>query len=189
MPVTAGRSALHRGGDARMRRENTVSDPSVQFDRRLVDRLVDCWRRAHADTAAPTLDAFYALELDDMVAHLVLIELQKNGCAPVFRMIGPAYRREWIADATGCPTTAVPPDTLLGRAVQHWREALARAVPVAGGGGFTDLQGQNVLYRSIILPLCEDGRRITHLLCAASGARTKRTSAGADVRAGSARAG
>ena len=35
-------------------------------------------------------------------------------------------------------------------------------------GGFTNLDGEDVLYRSVFLPISEDGTQITHLMAAFS---------------------
>ena len=36
--------------------------------------------------------------------------------------------------------------------------------PIANVSEFTNLQGEDVLYRCVIHLICEDGKRITHLI-------------------------
>jgi hypothetical protein len=50
------------------------------------------------------------------------------------------------------------------RGVIFWRVAAEMRKPISDVGEFTNLHGEDVLYRSVILPISEDGKRITHLM-------------------------
>ena len=45
-----------------------------------------------------------------------------------------------------------------------WRVAAEMRKPIADVSEFTNLHGEDVLYRCVILLICEDGNRITHLI-------------------------
>ncbi|MBT6426502.1 MAG: hypothetical protein HOK30_02470, partial [Rhodospirillaceae bacterium] len=49
-----------------------------------------------------------------------------------------------------------------------WRVAAEMRKPIADVGEFTNKQGEDVLYRSVLLPISEDGKKITHLMAAFS---------------------
>lgn len=132
-------------------------------------RLLALWRHARTGAEAPTLDAVYAQPLHDMVPHMVVLELAPAGRDPVVRLVGAAFRSTSRPDAEGRPVSSVAERTLLGRAVSHWREALERDVPITQGGSFSNGDGRTWLYRSVILPISDDGQAVTHLLCAANG--------------------
>ena len=46
----------------------------------------------------------------------------------------------------------------------YWRVAAEMGKPISDVGEFTNLHGEDVLYRSVILSISEDGKRITHLM-------------------------
>ena len=62
----------------------------------------------------------------------------------------------------------LPEDCLIQYAVQYYREVLDKEVPISRGGDFIKYDGLKVLYRSIILPMSDDGATISGLLGAAN---------------------
>jgi hypothetical protein len=59
---------------------------------------------------------------------------------------------------------------LLDHATRNVGEVLTRQVPVIRSGEFVNEEGQNVMYRSILLPLSQDQDTID---CVVGGARCK----------------
>ncbi len=58
--------------------------------------------------------------------------------------------------------------TLVEHAIEYYPEILYRGVTISRGGEFMKYDGNKELYRSIIMPMSEDGRTISGLLCAAN---------------------
>ena len=58
--------------------------------------------------------------------------------------------------------------TLAAVSVAYIDEVLEKGVPISRGGEFIKDDGLKVLYRSIILPMSDDGEAISGLLCAAN---------------------
>ena len=77
-------------------------------------------------------------------------------CGPLFR---DAYGRNPVDLAA---KKYLPSST--DRGLIFWRVAAEMRKAIADVGEFTNLHGEEVLYRSVILPISEDGKRITHLM-------------------------
>ncbi len=83
---------------------------------------------------------------------------------PVFGYVGETHVTHHGDDLTGRPVSAAGPDSLLGRAVDYLDDVLLRQVPVSYGGEFPGPGGVPVPYRSILLPLSDDGETVTAVL-------------------------
>ena len=77
--------------------------------------------------------------------------------------------REWCGDGQ-YPTFANvnPANSLIEQAASYYQEILDRGVPISRGGEFVKYDGMKVLYRSIILPMSDDGITVSGLLGAAN---------------------
>jgi hypothetical protein len=135
-------------------------------ERRLVHRLIEHWRSAPKAPTLPTLDAVYGQGLGR--CHRYLIVLDAGDDEPVFRFIGPVYVEQRAEQCIGRKISAAPQDTLLVRAVRHYRTVLHRRAPMIFSEEFTDRFGRRALYRSVLLPISNDGTRVTHLMGAAT---------------------
>ena len=62
----------------------------------------------------------------------------------------------------------VPENSLAGKSASFHREVVEKAVPISRGGEFVKPDGSTVLYRSVILPMSDDGETISGLLGAAN---------------------
>lgn len=87
---------------------------------------------------------------------------------PTFGYVGETHRATLGRDPTGTALATLEPDTLLAHAASYHARVLARAIPITIGGQFVDRDGCGILYRSILLPLGDDGR-IAALLGGANG--------------------
>jgi hypothetical protein len=68
----------------------------------------------------------------------------------------------------GTPASAWTPDALIRVAVSHTRDVLRKGVPMSHGDELRKFDGTRVLYRSILLPMSDDGETISGLLGAAN---------------------
>jgi hypothetical protein len=106
---------------------------------------------------------------DDLSASLVIVlgDASSSGRAAArFAFVG-ADLEGTVRVGSSCD--ALSPDTLLGAALQSLDVVLERRVPVSAGGELHGPNGRLRLYRSIVLPLSEDGVRIDALLGAVNG--------------------
>ncbi len=135
-------------------------------ERRMVHRLLEHWRDARNGGELPSLDAVYARKLGAIASQLIVLDVTGEG--PVFKMVGPFFVELVGQNLAGRPVSAVPRGSLIERAVYYYEEVLKRKVPISLGQSFVDVHGRTVLYRSIILPLSDDGTTVSQLLCAAN---------------------
>ena len=105
----------------------------------------------------PTPGEVDGTRIPDMWGHCFIVDLRATD-EPVFSYVGEHHVAILVRDPKGRPVSAAGADTLLGQAVSYHRQVLARGIPITLGGQFVNQAGRTVLYRSILLPLGEDGR-------------------------------
>lgn len=97
-------------------------------------------------------------QIPDMWGHCFLVDVRPAG-GPVFDYVGEHHLNGLVrGDSKGLPLSAASTDTLLGQAVSYHHQVLARGIPITLGGQFATTGGRTVIYRSILLPLGEEGR-------------------------------
>lgn len=140
-------------------------------EKRLVLRLLGIWRAACRDDCYPSSADMEAERVDDIWDHGFVLDLTDPEGGPIFREAGPAFAAH-AADA-GVPLRDLPVDrapqaTLVANALCCLDEVMHKRVPVSHGGKFVDRAGNEILYRTILLPLSDDGETMTGLMGAAN---------------------
>lgn len=135
-------------------------------EQRLVLRLLARWRELCGDKDWPTLADINAADLADMKDFSFVVDL--SGGRPRFSHYGRWHAEFGGADMTGKAIDQLPRDTLAERAVRFLPEVLARKIPITYGGDATEPNGRKLFYRSILLPLSEDGQIVNAVLGAAN---------------------
>ena len=125
-------------------------------------RLLSYWREIAGERDMPRLSAVDGSKIIDMWGHCFTLEL-RGPTEPVFGYIGEHHVAKLPGNLIGQGVSTAGSDTLLGQAASYHRQVLARGIPITLGGQFVNPEGRTVLYRSILLPLGEDGGRITAL--------------------------
>lgn len=145
-------------------------EPPQGMERRMVHRLLAIWRRAQGEAdGPPSLDALFAMQPDDEIVNaMFILDVPADGGAPTYVRIGANFRAEGAASLVGLAVTETPPATLLAKAVEFHDKVRGRGVPVTLGGDYVNTQGQNILYRSIIVPISNGGSRVDRLMGAAN---------------------
>lgn len=138
------------------------------IERRFVLRLLGHWRNLCGDRRFPSFSDLDPTEIPDMWQNSFVLELPGDQAQPVFRAMGDALAENSGQSLVGHPVADAHKDTLAGVAVVYIDEVLAKAVPVSRGGEFTKEDGTKVLYRSILLPMSDDGETISGILGAAN---------------------
>jgi hypothetical protein len=137
--------------------------PFLSEDRRLVTRVLAYWdtlRDARAFPGASDIDPA-AIEDDWAMCFLVTVGSHPGRC--VFRRIGEDLRIPGWDEADGHTVMECPENTLLRKAASYMPKVLEKRVPVSVGGEFEDGDFK-VLYRSILLPLSDDGVQVNCML-------------------------
>ena len=104
---------------------------------------------------------------EDLTNGVIVIEVTPQEEDDKIVECGPLFRNAWGRDPVGLAAKNVLPSAT-ERGLVFWRVAAEMRKPIADVGTFTNQKGEDVLYRSVFLPISEDGKRITHLMAAFS---------------------
>jgi hypothetical protein len=149
-------------------REEVEAELPQGMERRLVLRLLTHWRAICGERDYPSFSEIQPENMPDMWANCFVLEVCGHEEDPVFRAVGDEIIRYTSGSLVGTPVSAWAPNTLIGAAVSHTRNVLRKGVPMSHGDEFMKVDGTRVLYRSILLPMSDDGETISGLLGAAN---------------------
>lgn len=139
-----------------------MSSPADPRERRLVLRLLSYWRDLCGERDWPSAADVVPPTLEDMQDFAFVIYL--NGGRPTFSHFGAWHSEFYGVDMTGRAIDELTRDTLAERSIRYLPEVLKRKIPVTYGGDVTEPGGRKLLYRSILLPLSDDGAEVTGVL-------------------------
>ncbi len=141
----------------------------ASIEQRLIGRLLDEWRALRGHSALPPFSRIDPTALGEIWPWCYVLSLTPGQDDPVLVQAGAELLRDAGGIALPGPLSGLPPSSLIGQAVLHWPGVVERRVPISTGGTYPDLAGRTIRYRSVLMPLSEDGKGITHLLGAANG--------------------
>lgn len=127
-----------------------------------MQRLLAYWRDLAPEGRLPAAHCIRPADLADLWPACFILDL--GGAKPVFSYVGDLHVAHHGRDLGGQPAEEAEGDTLLGRSVEYLDEVLSLKVPITYGGTFTGADGEPVAYRSILLPLSDDGEAIDGIL-------------------------
>lgn len=142
------------------------------MERRLVLRVLKRWRSIAGDRRYPAHADITAESMEGMWANCFILQLGRFRDDPIFRFCGDSFTHPPGHMLEMTPVSALPKATLIAHAVTFLDEVLDRDVPIARGGGFVMPTDEQVRFRSILLPLSDNDRTLTHLLGAANAKET-----------------
>jgi hypothetical protein len=146
-------------------------------ERRLVSRIVRYWRELGLRGSFPSKRQVDPWLVADDWASCALVAIQGERETPTFITVGEDLLAAPGERLDARAIDACASDTVLGVALAKLTTVLSKRAPLTIGGAATHL-GKPVLYRSILLPLAEDGNRIDSVLIAANYRRIKAGSNG-----------
>lgn len=141
--------------------------PAVFTERRAVGRALSCWGKLRANGTFPTRADCLAIFDDSLTAGMFVIEYTANEESDCIVECGPFFQEALGRDPVGLAAKDILPSST-DRGLIFWRVAAEMRKPIADVGEFTNRLGEDVLYRSVLLPISEDGEKITHLMAAFS---------------------
>ena len=152
-PETSGHRDASHGGEA-----------GVQ--RRLVGKLLSYWEEKRGTRPRPSLQDIDPEEIPELWPHCFILDVANFRDFPYFHYLGPRLARYSGIFLSGQYDWS---RTLLKKSVCHYKEALERCAPVLLEEELTQYDNTKLLFRSILLPLSDDGDSINYLLGAANG--------------------
>lgn len=138
------------------------------MERRLVLRLLAQWRQLCGERAFPSFADVDPGRMADMWPNCFVLDVAGHAENPVFRTIGADLADRIDVDLVDKRATDAPENTLVSVAVSYVDEVLRKKVPISRGGEFFKSDDVRVLYRSILLPMSDDGETVSGLLGAAN---------------------
>jgi len=150
--------------DDRQQIDGASAARSGGLERRLVYRLMAYWRSKNGEDSFPTHAAIDPSEIAEIWSNIMVIDLDLDENQPVWIFAGEDHVKELGFDPCGKGLDAVPENSLAGQATNYWKNVRDRAVPYSIGGKFERFDGNIILYRSILLPLSDDGVRVNKML-------------------------
>lgn len=136
---------------------------SEDEERRFVLRLFDYWHLLRAEQNLPCRTDLNFNDFGKDAASCLLLDLTPGLHAARLLRVGLRLKPDDWDSAEGRSIADCPQDSLMFELLRHLPETVERGVPVSKGGAFI-LRGRPALGRSILLPLSDDGHRITHVL-------------------------
>ena len=150
----------------------STSTPPVEapqgMERRMVLRLLTHWWDWCGDADYPyfaKVDPARMAEIWDFSFALDIVGREDN---PVVRTVGSEFQKYLPPAVRDCALSDVPAGSLIEHAASYYHEIIDRGVPSSRGGEFIKYDGMKVLYRSIILPMSDDGTSVSGLFGAAN---------------------
>lgn len=143
-------------------------DPPQGMERRLVLRLLSYWRDLPREQDLPSFKAIDPEQIPDMWENSFVLETIGSETDPFFRAVGDKIADSHEVSPVGKHVSETPANSLVSRAASYFAEVLTKGIPVSRGGEFIKKNGNNVFYRSILLPMSDDGETISGLLGAAN---------------------
>ncbi len=138
------------------------------MERRLVLRILQYWRGLSGEDIIPPESAIDPKSIADMWPHCAVLDVSGKETDPEIAFVGTDLAATAGAELSGKRLSQAPGDTLLAKGLSYYAQVLVKKVPITFGGEFVDGRGVKILYRSIILPLSNDGTNINRLLGAAN---------------------
>lgn len=141
------------------------STPARLTERRLSRRLRDVWR-AKAGDGLPAWGDFLRDDLGDDWRFCFAVDLRLSDAQPYFIYIGEALWRfsdVYLAGGGQWETA------LIDLAAAKMDEAALTKAPVGYVGNLRLADGQRMVFRSVLLPLADNGVDVTHIIGAANG--------------------
>ncbi|MFQ5972871.1 MAG: PAS domain-containing protein [Alphaproteobacteria bacterium] len=129
-------------------------------------RLLAYWERQRGDRSFPALADIDSATIGDMWPWCLILDTVNGRDFPCFSYLGPMLARYSGIFLSGKTDWT---HTLLDKSVQRFRETLEHRAPVLIEDELALYDGRRLLFRSILLPLSDDGQVIDHVLGAANG--------------------
>lgn len=129
--------------------------------------MLHYWRERAGAGAFPLLRDIDLAALGEDSGYCLLIRLAATIERSSFLYVGRNLCRPEGAGLEGRAVLDCPPQTVLHRATSYLSRVVDKGVPVSMGGAIV-APGSLILYRSILMPLSEDGSTLTAVFGAAN---------------------
>jgi hypothetical protein len=142
-----------------------MTGSSNVMERRMVVRLLHYWRDLISPKYRfPTLASVNPQTIAETWDWCYILETGPGTADPSFRFIGSGFADELIGPPDRQTVSKLGPYSLLFNACRMFELTCEKAVPVSYGGEFVNPADQPIIFRTIILPLCDDDGGFSYLM-------------------------
>jgi hypothetical protein len=149
-----------------------VSTPAPRCDwppeaeRRLTYQLLNHWEESRGTRRYPRIDDIDGSKIPELWPWCFILDTKRNYPSPYFQYLG-----EDLAKYSGIYLSGKDDwrMTLLDKAAAHLDRTLEAREPILIEDELVRYDGRQLLFRSIMLPLSDDGETISQVLGAANG--------------------
>jgi len=137
----------------------TTTERPAGLERRLVFRLLSHWRDLAGDSGFPSFADVDPFAIPDIWPFCFVLDTTEFPDDPIVRVAQPGVCGDG-GNIINRHISALAPATLINHACSYVDEVLRKSVPISRGGDFIRGDGVRILYRSILLPMSDDGTTI-----------------------------
>ena len=134
----------------------------------MVLRLLSHWQQWCGDNQFPAFTDLNPVEMAEIWDYCFVLDFVGYEDNPNVRTVGVRLQQYMPVPIRNCLLSDVPPRTLIENAAGYYQEILSRGVSISRGREFVKYDGMKVLYRTIIMPMSDDGIVVSGLLGAAN---------------------
>ncbi|MBI3453318.1 MAG: PAS domain-containing protein [Rhodospirillales bacterium] len=138
------------------------------IERRACNLALQYWRELAAPRHFPSREQVTADTAAELWDHLFIVEVTDDPGSYIYVHAGAVLKAALGADPTGRKLADVLPPSICNRELYVHKTAAALRNPIDEAGKWTRGDGEDVLYRTVLLPLSDDQRQINYLLGAFS---------------------
>lgn len=137
-----------------------------EAERRLTYRLLNYWEALRGVRTYPAVSDIEGTTIPDVWPWCFVLDTKRDYPSPYFHYLG-----ENLAKYSGIYLSGKDDwrMTLLDKAASHLDRTLSAREPILIEDELVRYDGRRLLFRSIMLPLSDDGTAISHVLGAANG--------------------
>lgn len=137
-------------------------------ERRACSWALQYWRDLANGRLFPTLDEVTQEGAADLWEHLFVVEVSDDPGTYKYVQAGSVLCDALGFDPTGRPVAEVLPEDICSRVMYFQRAATDMRSPIDAAGRWTQNEGEDVLFRVVLLPLSDDQEHPNYLLGAVS---------------------
>lgn len=142
--------------------EKPLTEPGAT-ERRVVDRMLARWDDLRQGRTFPSRADIARAGTGELECHLFLVAVCDEEADDEVIESGSAFRDALSVDPVGRRVVEILPSST-ERGLSFCRTAARLKKPIMDVGYFTNPRGEEILYRSIILPLSDDQENINYLV-------------------------
>ena len=145
-----------------------ISFPNYGVDeRRVIGRALRCWDALRDTKPFPDRELCLDSLKVGMSESIIVIAVGANESEDHVIHCGTDFRNALACNPVGQPLQIIMPSTI-ERGLVFWRVTAEMKKPIADVGSFTNANGDEIMYRSVFLPVTDDGGTVSHLIGAFS---------------------